>query len=146
MTLGLNELRDSIHKNSVARGFYDGDNELKDLLRDDKLATDIVTHAKFAERIALVHSELSEAIEADRHNRWANLREINLDFRSNMPIGQSSKELFEKEVKNTVEDELADALIRILDMCGWLNIDIEKHTELKMKYNVGREYKHGKSY
>jgi NTP pyrophosphatase (non-canonical NTP hydrolase) len=49
-------------------------------------------------------------------------------------------------IKDTVEDELADVIIRTLDLCGYLGIDIEKHVELKMRYNESREYKHGKNY
>jgi NTP pyrophosphatase (non-canonical NTP hydrolase) len=53
---------------------------------------------------------------------------------------------FEILIKNTVEDEIADVLIRTLDLCGWLGIDIEKHVEWKMRYNESRKYKHGKKY
>lgn len=53
---------------------------------------------------------------------------------------------FESHIKDTVEDELSDAIIRILDLCGWLNIDIQRHVDLKMQYNAGREKMHGKKY
>ena len=56
------------------------------------------------------------------------------------------KQTFEHHVKDTFEDELADAVIRILDLCGAKGIDIEKHIELKMKYNETRERMHGKKY
>ena len=55
-------------------------------------------------------------------------------------------ENFRELIKDSLEDELADAVIRIADMCGYLGIDLEKHIELKMKYNATREYKHGKRY
>lgn len=47
-------------------------------------------------------------------------------------------------VKDTLEDEMADSIIRALDMCGYLNIDIQAHVEAKMRYNSTRGYKHGK--
>lgn len=53
---------------------------------------------------------------------------------------------FESKVKNTFEDELADVLIRVFDLCGWLGIDIQRHLELKMHYNAMREFKHGRNY
>jgi NTP pyrophosphatase (non-canonical NTP hydrolase) len=59
---------------------------------------------------------------------------------------QLISEHFEALIKDTVEDELADVIIRALDLCGHLGIDIEKHVELKMQYNKSREYKHGKNY
>lgn len=39
--------------------------------------------------------------------------------------------------------ELADAVIRILDYCGHVGIDIEKAIEIKHEYNKTRPYKHG---
>ena len=53
---------------------------------------------------------------------------------------------FEMEVKSSFEDELADAIIRLLDLAGYKNIDIQKHIDLKLQYNKTRPHKHGKSY
>lgn len=53
---------------------------------------------------------------------------------------------FERYFKNTFEDEMADILIRVLDLCCQRGIDIEEHVRLKMKYNSLRPYKHGKKY
>ncbi len=44
------------------------------------------------------------------------------------------------------EDELADAVIRIFDLCGGLGIDLQKQIEWKTEYNKGRKKKHGKRY
>ena len=62
----------------------------------------------------LVITELSEAVEADRHNRHAK-RE---DYVKGVLDGGNTIELFELYVKDTVEDELADVVIRLCDMCG----------------------------
>ena len=67
--------------------------------------------------IALMHSELSEALEAVRHG--------NLDG------------------KDGVGEEFADVLIRIGDACAHLGIDLEEEVKKKMAYNRGRSYKHG---
>ena|SRR3990167_5266942 len=40
--------------------------------------------------------------------------------------------------------ELADCIIRILDTCHANGIDIAEAIDIKMKYNEGRPYKHGK--
>ena len=64
--------------------------------------------------LALIHSEVSEALEAFRHNNEANF-----------------------------EEELADILIRVLDCAGGLCIDIDKAVREKIDTNRGREYKHG---
>lgn len=39
--------------------------------------------------------------------------------------------------------ELADTIIRILDMCALYNIDIDKILIKKHKLNIARPYKHG---
>lgn len=41
------------------------------------------------------------------------------------------------------EFELADIMIRVMDLAEYKGIDLEKHIELKMRYNSQREYKHG---
>jgi|GEM_PF-1356574 len=91
------------------------------------------------EMLMLIVSELSEALEADRKNRHC----VDSDQLLSEPINIS---VFEDEVKDTFEDELADAVIRIGDLCGYLNINLEKYIKAKMKYNESRPYKHGKEY
>ena len=53
---------------------------------------------------------------------------------------------FDDAIKDTFEDEIADSVIRLLDMCGGLGIDIDTHIRLKLEYNKTRERLHGKSY
>jgi len=67
------------------------------------------------EALMLVVTELAEAMEGYRHQDDANFRE-----------------------------ELADAFIRLLDLCGGLNIDIENEIYQKSIVNKKRPYKHGK--
>ena len=54
-------------------------------------------------------------------------------------------EALEADRKNK-RAELADATIRLLDLSTALGIDLEMHVLLKMQYNEGRGYKHGKRY
>lgn len=51
---------------------------------------------------------------------------------------------FDGDKPEGVPVELADAIIRILDLCGRYEIDIDKVIEMKMAYNSTRPYKHGK--
>jgi hypothetical protein len=41
-------------------------------------------------------------------------------------------------VKDSFHDEMADVLIRVLDLCGGYNIDIDWHIKMKMRYNATR--------
>ena len=113
------------------------------------------TERNVSEMLMLVVSELAEAQEALRKNQYAEkavadglLHDIQLqytdeEFQMNTGIWKS---LFEEKIKSTFEDEIADVAIRLFDLCGGMNIDLEKHIELKMKYNSMRGYKHGKAF
>lgn len=94
----LNDLIKEIHWNAVNKGFWDIPRE-------------------FGTLIALIHSELSEALEADREGD-----------------------------KEHVGEELADVFIRLADLCGGLEIDIESAILAKMEKNKDRPRMHGKEY
>ena len=68
------------------------------------------------ELLALIHSEISEALEGERKN----LPDDKLPHR------------------RMAEVELADAIIRILDYCGGYGYDIDGAFEEKMRYNASR--------
>ena len=70
------------------------------------------------ELIALMHSELSEALEAMRNH------------------GK----------KEEVAEELADCCIRIFDYCGARKINLEKALIKKIEFNKSRAYRHGKKF
>lgn len=78
----------------------------------------------FARLCMLVVTEISEAVEADRKDA--------MDSHLTQRRG--------------IEVELADAVIRIMDMAGGLNLDLGGAVEEKLVYNASRAYKHGKKY
>ncbi|MDD2563096.1 MAG: hypothetical protein PHU27_02635 [Salinivirgaceae bacterium] len=119
---GLNEAAQRIHADAKQKGFWDSERETGTLLM-------------------LMVSELAEALEADRHGRYAN----RTTFACN-PDGKSEEEQFRSHIKDTLEDEMADTMIRILDFCGAKGIDIEWHINQKLAYNRTREHRHGKAY
>jgi len=67
-----------------------------------------------AEKIALIHSEISEAFEAYHHKK------IN--------------------GKDGFKEELGDAIQRILHLCGIFDIDIEAEILKKIKFNKDRDW------
>lgn len=69
------------------------------------------------EKIALIHSELSEALEAHRSKNMGEFYE-----------------------------ELADVLIRLLDLAGSLHVEISVVLSAKMQKNEQRPRKHDKEY
>ena len=107
------------------------------------------------ELLMLVVSELSEGLEALRKDDYADQavveslsHDLELDRTDEefMLKALTWKTAFEQGVKSSFEDEMADVAIRLFDLCGGLNIDLEKHIEMKMKYNSMRGYKHGKAF
>lgn len=86
-----------------------------------------------AHLLMLVACELAEAVEADREGRRSDRRTYN--FLLQEYGEQLEKHLFEMHIKDTVEDELADAVIRLLDFVGVKGYDIPENciTEEKIK-------------
>ena len=145
---GLNQLGKEIHQNAVEKGFYEDENNALYGCHLNNITHKAVKHAFFAQKIALIHTEASEAIEADRDSKHANVKWVEnmVNFRENNGSETLFPQLYCNNIKHTVEDELTDILIRVIDLMEHIGMDIEKHVEMKMNYNSLREYKHGKAY
>lgn len=141
----LNGLSKTIFNNNQKKGFYDEINATTRLLEYKPLILEAYKHTVTAQRIALIVSEASEALEADRKNSHCKLTKTAREILLNLD-GERFTEIFKKDVKDTVEDEIADTIIRCLDFCGANGIDIDFHIQAKMRYNGLRPYKHGKIY
>ena len=84
--------------------------------------------SEIAEKLLMIHSEISEATEE--------LREGQI-FAYTLPFGKTP------DKPEGLEIELADAVIRIFDLCGRLGIDLEEAIRVKMDYNETRSKRHG---
>lgn len=111
--MNLNKLRDKAYQCAVAHGWHEEN------LSDEHF-------------LCLVISELMEAVEADRKGNHADTDAFNkyynrIDFKEN----------FERQIKGTVEEELADACIRLLDLAGLRNVDLGEVTLDELKHSEG---------
>lgn len=123
----IKKLAERIHDINVEKGFWE-------------------EYRNTGEMLMLVVSELAEALEADREMNFADLSQMEFEWNSKGETDEDFKEVFEVYVKNSFEDEIADTIIRLLDISEGMEIDIEKHIDYKLKYNKMREHKHGKNY
>lgn len=105
----INKLRDIVYNNAVKKGFYD-----KELSNEHYLC--------------LVISELMEAVEADRKSKYAKEKHFK-QFVKVIPDDKYFISNFNLYIKDTVEDELADAAIRLLSFAGYRNISIEEFSK-----------------
>ncbi len=95
----LGDLGRSAHETAVSKGFYEAK----------------PTPEAVAAKLALIHSEVSEALEAVRN----------------------------EEGDDRVAEELADTVIRICDLAEWLGLDLDAAVAEKMEANEARERMHG---
>lgn len=107
--INLNALRDRAYKTACKHGFHD-----KALSNEHFLM--------------LVITELSEAVEADRKGNRFDKEKYRIGKYAECQGWLTNEEkfinVFNKYVKDTVEDELADAVIRLLDLAGLRSIDL----------------------
>lgn len=114
----LYELQEEIHKGNVTAGWWtDLTAEQNSNLAEHARQGTRLGKAIVAEKLALVHSEVSEAMEGARKN----LMDDKLPHRK------------------MIEVELADAVIRILDLGGALGLNIGAAIQEKRQYNAIRE-------
>ena len=103
--INLNELRDRAYKCACEHGFHD---------------------KKYSDecRLMLVITELSEAVEADRKEK-----RVDVDAQSAYDLCQKDKfyaYAYDNYIKGTIEEELADTVIRLLDLFGVKNIFLDE--------------------
>lgn len=108
--IDFNALRDRAYKCACAHGFHN-------------------TELSNGHLLMLVITELSEAVEADRKGKYfKGISTFEREFNRYSALVDENKRFecaFEKYVKDTVSDEMADAVIRLLDLAGLRGISLE---------------------
>ena len=112
----LAALQVTVHQGNVQAGWWTDLSTNMDLAEEVRQGTRL-GKALVAEKLALVHSEVSEGLEGHRKG----LMDDKLPHR---PM---------------VEVEMADAVIRLLDLCGAMKLDLAGAIFEKLEYNRSRE-------
>lgn len=104
--MNLNKLRDKAYKCAVAHGWHEEKKSNRHWL-------------------CLVISELMEAVEADRKGKHANRANFEYYMKQRKRDDGEFMYAFKQDIKDSVEDELADACIRMLDLAGLRGYDLD---------------------
>jgi NTP pyrophosphatase (non-canonical NTP hydrolase) len=114
----INQIADAVHANARAHGFHPEGQTEREFIN---------------EQICTLHGEVSEL-----HDAWRS-------GKLRAPCDKADKmEALGLPPLTCIEEEYADIIIRALDQCRRLNVDIARAIEIKHRFNVTRPFKHGK--
>lgn len=131
---GIRTLATSVSNTAHAHGWWDGETE----------GFGGKPKRNMGEMIALMHSELSEALEAWRDGD--DITRVSYTSPDGALIDQYYVDrgmLTENAKPVGVASEFADVIIRVLDTCHTLGIPIVEALLTKSRYNISRPYRHG---
>lgn len=104
--MNLNKLRDEAYSTAKEHGWHDKEHSDEHCLM-------------------LILTEIAEAVNADRKNEYAQRRMFEINAYTPQPNPEQRwMFIFEKFIKGSLEEELADVVIRCLDLAGLRDIDL----------------------
>lgn len=113
--MSLNEIAKQVHRTARNKGFWDH-SRVKGLEIGDVPPVEITNPSIVPEKLMLIVTEVAEAMEAHRDG--------------DEPL---------------LVEELADVIIRVLDLTQWKGYDIEGAVYAKMRKNQARPRMHGRN-
>ncbi len=117
-SMTVDQIADMVHENAKAKGFHPEGQSEREFIN---------------EQVANLHDEVSEL-----HEAWRNGTLRSLCDKAEKMVQLGLPPL------TCAEEEYADIIIRALDQCRRLGVDISRAIEIKHKFNVTRPHRHGK--
>lgn len=109
--MNIAETMERVHATACLKGWWDN---------DDPMAPRVAI-----EKLCLIHSEVSEAVEEVRNGNL----DTKVRFEGDKPVGYAV--------------ELADSVIRIFDLAKAQGINLDEVIDIKANYNETRPVRHG---
>lgn len=118
--MDLNELKKEAYETANAHGWHDKEHSDEHYLM-------------------LIVTEIAEAVQADRKGRYAQRRMFEINAYTPQPHPEKHwKFIFDRFIKNSFEDELADVVIRCIDLAGLREIELPPvkvgHSNIRMDF------------
>jgi NTP pyrophosphatase (non-canonical NTP hydrolase) len=134
------------HENSKAHGFYDDEEIIARSLSPDSYMA--IRRRLILARLAMIASEVGEAVDAVRAS------DVNsIVFTVTVPVTDwippsndpDFTAIHTRDLHGTaLGSELADIVIRTMDLATYMRIDLTSEIQAKMAKNSLREHRHGK--
>lgn len=119
--------------------------EIKELV--EKAYQNAVDHGFWSDW-NIMRLAIAESYKAEKSDLWKDAQNSLICTRLMLIVGEVSEAmegLRENDIDN-FKEELADVAIRLADLCGGLDIDLETEIKKKMEINKLRPYLHGKKF
>lgn len=145
----LRDLQKRIGEANAKQGFHERGDAIRDASRNvtsdlDKAWNDAELRDYATTRLALITTEVAEAIEEIRHGRAVDETYYLYDD------GESEAPRLDPQGKprksEGVPSELADVVIRAFDFAHEFDIDLAAMIDEKISFNATREFRHGKQF
>lgn len=117
--MDYNKMAQEVHGENKIKGFYDVEPS-KDM------------------SLLLIVSELMEMVEADRKDKHAAVLHFEIETKKDN-TDRCFKWAFADYIKDSIEDEAADVIIRILDYTGWQGVDLNLVNGVDFEYDQFKE-------
>lgn len=119
--MDIKELQKDVHNLAKQKGWWSEDGKELELPLNSKRSISLILA-----KLALIHSEVSEAVECVRDN--------DIEYREDSELNNKPEGLVA---------ELADVVIRACDLCEALGVDLDSAIIKKHAFNKTRKHRHG---